>query len=80
MATRRIVARSHACLSLHGLANKIVDPTFKEAALRYSDLANAAGQLIKKMKRGGGLSGAVPPNPHVREQDINAVLTRVLAQ
>jgi len=72
----------NGCLACHGVDQKIVGPGFKEIALKYRGDATAAGNLAEKVKAGGrGVWGDIPmpPNGHVKDDDIRTIVDWVLA-
>lgn len=61
---------NNACISCHGVEQKIVGPSFREVALRYAGDGAAAARLAAKIKAGGaGNWGAVPMPPHSQLSD-----------
>jgi sulfite dehydrogenase len=74
---QRLLA-DNACLSCHGLDQKIVGPSFREVAARYAGDAGAGARLAGKIKAGGaGNWGAIPMPPHAGLTD--AQLTQLAA-
>lgn len=75
-------AKQNACVACHGVANKIVGPGFNEIAAKYKGGAGAEAALIGKIKAGGsGVWGSVPmpPQAHVKDEDIKAIVSWILA-
>ena len=61
---QRLLA-DNACVSCHGVEQKIVGPSFREVAVRYAGDGGAGARLAAKIKAGGaGVWGAVPMPPH----------------
>jgi sulfite dehydrogenase len=74
---QRLLA-DNACLSCHGLDQKIVGPSFREVAARYAGDAGAGARLAGKIKAGGaGNWGAIPMPPQAGLTD--AQLTQLAA-
>lgn len=77
------LAQKNACLSCHGVDKKIVGPSFKDIAKKYAADKGAHAKLAAKVKAGGkGVWGEVPmpPNPQVKQEDLDKIITWVLAQ
>lgn len=76
------LAQKNACLSCHGVDGKIVGPAYKDIAKKYKGDKGAEAKLIAKVKNGGsGVWGSVPmpPNSHVADADIKAIVQWILA-
>ena len=55
------VLDKNACLACHGMANKLVGPSFKDVAARYQTQSDAVSLLAGKIKNGSqGVWGAIP--------------------
>lgn len=75
------LARQKACLSCHGVDNRVVGPAFRDVAQRYKGQDNAQAQLLEKLRRGGsGVWGSapMPPNPDLPEEEAKALLAWIL--
>ncbi len=75
------LARTSGCLACHGVDKKILGPSFQEIAAKYKDDSAAVATLTEKVKAGGkGNWGEVPmpPNAHVSDDDIKALVDWVL--
>lgn len=76
------LAQKNACMSCHGVDKKIVGPAFKEIAAKYKNDKGAAAKLAVTVKKGGkGNWGQVPmpPNPQVKDEDLNKIVAWVLS-
>jgi cytochrome c len=76
------LAQKNACMSCHGVDKKIVGPAFKEIAAKYKNDKGAAAKLAMTVKKGGkGNWGQVPmpPNPQVKEEDLNKIVAWILS-
>ncbi len=76
------LANANACMACHGLTNKVVGPGYNEIQARYKDQADAADRLFAKVKAGGqGVWGSVPmpPNGHVKDEDIKVLVRWILS-
>jgi len=70
------------CQACHTVDKKLVGPSYKEVAAKYSGDAGAAAKLAQKIKSGGsGVWGAVPMPPNnVPDADLKTVVDWILAQ
>jgi cytochrome c len=76
------LAQKNACMSCHGVDKKIVGPSFKDIAKKYAGDKSAHAMLVGKVKAGGkGVWGQVPmpPNPQVKAEDSDKIITWVLS-
>ena len=76
------LAQKNACMSCHGVDKKIVGPAFKEIAAKYKNDKGAAAKLAMTVKKGGkGNWGQVPmpPNPQVKDEDLNKIVAWILS-
>lgn len=76
------LAQSAGCTTCHFVDKKLIGPSYKEVADKYRNDRSAEGALVKKVKAGGqGVWGAIPmpPNPHVKDEDIKALVVWILA-
>lgn len=74
---------SNACIACHSVEQKMVGPTFREIARRYSGTTGAAATLARKIRDGGaGTWGSVPMPPHgqISDTDLQQIAAWVLAQ
>lgn len=74
--------KSNACTACHAVDKKLVGPAYKDVAAKYRGQKDAEGKLAEKVKKGGvGVWGQVPmpPNAHVKDADIAAMVKYVLA-
>jgi len=72
---------AHACSGCHALDKRVVGPSFREVASRYSDKDSV--QLMGKIRAGGqGAWGSVPmpPNPGLSEGDARTLVAWILQQ
>jgi cytochrome c len=77
------LAKKHACFACHAPDKKLVGPSYKEVAAKYRADKGAEAKLADKVKKGGtGVWGSVPmpPNGHVPDADIKALVKWVLSQ
>lgn len=76
------LAKSSGCLACHTVDKKLVGPSYKEIAAKYRNDKKAAASLVQKVKAGGkGVWGDVPmpPNAHVKDQDIKTMVDWILS-
>jgi len=81
-AADQMLAQKNACMSCHGVDKKIVGPAFKEVAKKYANDKTAHDRLVAKVKTGGkGVWGQIPmpPNPSLKAEDADKIVTWVLS-
>ena len=77
------LANKSGCLACHAVDKKIIGPSYKEIATKYRGQPDAESKLIQKVKGGGkGAWGQMPmpPNAHVKDEDIKTLVDWVLSQ
>ncbi|MES9940359.1 MAG: c-type cytochrome [Candidatus Thiodiazotropha sp. 6PLUC2] len=75
------LATSSGCMACHQIEVKVVGPAYKEVAAKYKGDAAAADMLVAKVKAGGvGTWGQIPmpPNAHIADENIRAVVNWIL--
>ena len=75
------LAQSTGCITCHGVDKKVIGPGFKEVASKYAGNKGAEADLIKKVKAGSkGVWGDIPmpPNAHVKDEDIKTLVHWIL--
>ena len=75
------LARRKACLSCHGLDNRIVGPAFRDIAKRYKGQDGVEAKLVEKLRQGGSGSWGplpMPPNPDLAAADASTLVRWVL--
>jgi len=75
------IAQSSGCMTCHTTDRKVIGPSFKEIAAKYRNDKSAEANLKKKIKAGGsGVWGTtpMPPNAHVKDDDIKAMVQWIL--
>ena len=81
LATEEL-ARKNACTACHAMDKKLVGPPYKEVAAKYRGDKTAEAKLAEKVKAGSvGVWGQVPmpPNSHVKDEDVKALVKWILA-
>ncbi len=76
------LAKKHACTACHGVADRIVGPSFQEIAAKRSGEKDAQAKLVTAILKGGtGEYGKIPmpEQPHVPEADVKTLATWVLS-
>ena len=76
------LAQASGCTACHSVDKKLVGPAFKDVAAKYRGNKGAAAMLAKKVKEGGkGVWGDIPmpPNSHVKDEDIKTLVQWVLS-
>jgi cytochrome c551/c552 len=74
---------TNACVACHSVDKRIVGPSFREVAAKYSGDGAAAARLEEKVRAGGtGVWGNVPmpPNPAIAEGDLRQIVGWILQQ
>jgi cytochrome c len=77
------LAASNGCTTCHGVDKKIIGPGFKDVAAKYKGNKAAEADLFKKVKGGSkGVWGDIPmpPNAHVKDEDVKTLVQWVLSQ
>jgi cytochrome c len=77
------LAQASGCMVCHAIDKKVIGPSYKEIAAKYRNDKSAEGVLFKKVK--GGTKGVwgqtpMPPNAHVKDDDIHTLVKWVLTQ
>jgi cytochrome c len=75
------LAKSKNCMACHAVDRKLVGPSFKDVASRYTQ--KDVAQLAASIRKGGaGKWGPIPmpANPHVSDAEAAALATWVLKQ
>ena len=77
------LAASSGCTSCHAVDKKLIGPSFKDIAAKYKGNKAAEADLVKKVK--GGSKGVwgdmpMPPNAHVKDEDVKSIVQWVLSQ
>ena len=80
-AATQLLTKS-SCTACHTVDKKLVGPSYKEVAAKYSGDATALGKLEQKVKNGGsGVWGAMPMPPNnVPDADLKTLVEWILAQ
>ena len=76
------LAQSSGCMTCHSVDKKSLGPSYKEVADKYRNDKTAAARLFQKVKAGGkGVWGEMqmPPNAHVKDDDIKTIVQWTLA-
>ena len=76
------LAQSSGCMTCHGVDKKIIGPGFTEVATKYRGNKGAEADLFKKVKAGSkGVWGDIPmpPNAHVKDEDVKTLVQWVLS-
>jgi cytochrome c len=76
------LAQSSGCMTCHGIEKKIIGPAYKDVANKYRGNKGAEADLFAKVKGGSkGVWGDIPmpPNAHVKDEDIKTLVQWVLS-
>jgi cytochrome c len=76
------LAQASGCTTCHGIDKKVIGPAYKDVANKYRNDKSAQAALEKKVK--AGTKGAwgdipMPPNAHVKDEDIKTIVQWILA-
>jgi len=77
------LAQANGCMTCHQIDKKVLGPSYKDVAAKYRGDKAAEANLFKKVKEGGkGAWGdmVMPPNAHVKDDDIKAIVKWILTQ
>jgi cytochrome c len=77
------LAKKHACFACHAVDKKLVGPSYKDVAGKYSGDKGAESRLFDKVKKGSqGTWGQVPmpPNAAVPDAEVRALVKWILSQ
>ena len=77
------LAQASGCMTCHGMDKKIIGPAYKEVAAKYRNDKGAEASLVKKVKAGSkDVWGQIPmpPNAHVKDEDIHTIVKWILSQ
>lgn len=77
------LAQASGCLTCHAVNKKVIGPSFHDIAAKYKNDQGAAAKLAQKVKAGGaGVWGSIPmpPNAHLKTDDISTLVQWVLSQ
>jgi cytochrome c len=75
------LAQANGCMTCHQIDKKVLGPAYKDVAAKYRGDKTAEATLVKKVKEGGkGVWGdmVMPPNAHVKDADIAAIVKWIL--
>jgi cytochrome c len=75
------LAEKKNCLACHQVDKKLVGPSYKEVAAKYTGQKDAAAKLAEKIQKGGtGVWGQVPmpANPQVNADEAKTLATWIL--
>ncbi|MEW6293078.1 MAG: c-type cytochrome [Pseudomonadota bacterium] len=76
------LAKKSNCMSCHTVDKKLVGPSYQDVAKKYAGQKDAVKSLSAKVKMGGkGVWGEIPmpPNPAVKDADIEILVKWILA-
>ena len=75
------LAKNNGCFACHAVDKKLVGPSYKDIAAKYRNDKQAEAKLVQKVKAGGkGVWGDVPmpPNAHVKDEEIRTIVQSIL--
>lgn len=82
MADQALLQKNN-CVACHSVDKKLVGPSFKDIASKYSNQSDAVAKLSAKIKSGGaGVWGNIPmpANPQVSDADAKKMVEFILKQ
>jgi len=74
--------QASGCTACHSVDKKLIGPAYKDVAAKYRGNKGAGAELAKKVKAGSkGVWGDIPmpPNAHVKDEDIKTLVQWVLS-
>ena len=74
------LAAKSGCLACHAIDKKLIGPSYQDVAKKYT--ASDEAMLVAKVKGGGkGVWGPIPmpPNAAVKDEDVKALVSWILA-
>jgi cytochrome c len=74
--------QASGCTACHSIDKKLVGPAYKDVAAKYRGNKGAEADLIRKVKAGTkGTWGDIPmpPNGHVKDEDIKTLVQFILS-
>src|SRR5688572_10869176 len=77
------LAQKKNCMACHAVDKKLVGPSYKDVAAKYSGQKDATDKLVQKVIKGGaGVWGPVPmpANPQVSEAEARQLVQWILTQ
>ncbi len=75
------ILQKNACMACHAVATKVLGPSFKEIAKKYTGRSDAVTYLAGKIKSGGaGVWGAVPMPPGATTEAESRKIAQWLSQ
>ena len=77
------VAQASGCMTCHALDKKLIGPSYKDVAAKYRNAKGSEADLFKKVKGGSrGVWGPIPmpPNAHVKDEDVKTLVKWILSQ
>lgn len=81
MASKELAMKSN-CMACHAVDKKMVGPAYQDVAAKYKGQADAVKKLSAKVKTGGKDAWGpvpMPPNPNVKDADIETLVKWILA-
>lgn len=75
------LAKKSGCFACHNIDKKVLGPSYKDVATKYKNDKGAEAKLVAKVKAGGsGTWGdmPMPPNSHVKDEDIKTIVEWIL--
>lgn len=82
VAKAKMLATRYACLSCHAVERKLVGPSYRDIAMRYSHTPKAVDVLAAKIKSGSvGQWGQIPmpAHPKISDADLKILAMWVLS-
>ncbi len=76
------LAKKSNCMTCHAVDKKMVGPAYADIAKKYAGNKTATKELAAKVKGGSkGVWGQIPmpPNPNVKDADVETLVKWILA-
>lgn len=71
-------AQKNNCMACHGVANKVLGPSYQDVAKKYADSKDALATLTASIKKGGG--GKWGPMPMPAQTNLSDTDAQTLAK
>jgi cytochrome c len=77
------LVKAKNCMACHAVEKKLIGPSYKDVAAKYSTDKDAVVKLTKKVREGGvGAWGQIPmpANPQVSAEEAGTIVKWILSQ
>ncbi len=70
------LAQKSGCMTCHAVDHKVMGPAFKDVAAKFKGKKDAAAEVEKFIKHGGGM---MPPQAQLKDADVKALAKWILS-